>query len=167
MPANLENWAVAKGLGKISFHFNPKDRQCQRTLKHSKAGVAQSPVGRHCSLPSVLCAQGFVCALWASLMGLRFDFKCNWSSPTILLRLLLFTCGCGVPLFGGIQHSPVDGCCPQDWKRSVFIPVPKKERSNYCTIALISHASKVMLKILQDKASTVCEPRISRCSSWI
>ena len=41
---------------------------------------------------------------------------------------------------------------PQDWKRSVFIPVPKKamtECSNYCTIALISHASKVMLKILQ------------------
>ena len=42
---------------------------------------------------------------------------------------------------------------PQDWKRSVFIPIPKKgnakEYSNYCTIALISHASKVMLKILQ------------------
>ena len=41
---------------------------------------------------------------------------------------------------------------PQDWKRSVFIPVPKKgnakECSNDCTIALISHASKVMLKIL-------------------
>ena len=42
---------------------------------------------------------------------------------------------------------------PQDWKRSVFIPLSKKgnakECSNYCTIALISHASKVMLKILQ------------------
>ena len=42
---------------------------------------------------------------------------------------------------------------PQDWKRSVFIPIPKKgnakECSNYCTIALISQASKVMLKILQ------------------
>ena len=41
---------------------------------------------------------------------------------------------------------------PQDWKRSVFIPIPKKgndkECSNYCTIALISHTSKVMLKIL-------------------
>ena len=41
----------------------------------------------------------------------------------------------------------------QDWKRSVFIPIPKKgnakESSNYHTIALISHASKVMLKILQ------------------
>ena len=44
---------------------------------------------------------------------------------------------------------------PQDWKRSVFIPVPKKgnakECSNNCTIALISHASKVMLKILQAR----------------
>jgi len=42
---------------------------------------------------------------------------------------------------------------PQAWKRSVFIPIPKKghakECSNYCTIALISHTSKVMLKILQ------------------
>ena len=42
---------------------------------------------------------------------------------------------------------------PQDWKRSVFIPIPKKhnakECSHYRTIALISHASKVMLKILQ------------------
>ena len=44
---------------------------------------------------------------------------------------------------------------PQAWKRSVFTPVPKKgnakECSNYCTIALISHASKVMLKILQAR----------------
>ena len=44
---------------------------------------------------------------------------------------------------------------PQDWKRSVFIPITKKgnakECSNYCTIALISHASKVMLKILQAR----------------
>ena len=44
---------------------------------------------------------------------------------------------------------------PQDWKWSVFIPIPKKgnakECSNYPTIALISHASKVMLKILQAR----------------
>ena len=44
---------------------------------------------------------------------------------------------------------------PQDWKRSVFIPIPKKgnakECSNYHTIALISHTSKVMLKILQAR----------------
>ena len=44
---------------------------------------------------------------------------------------------------------------PQDWKRSVFIPIPNignaKECSNYCIIALISHTSKVMLKILQTR----------------
>ena len=44
---------------------------------------------------------------------------------------------------------------PQDWKRSGFIPIPKKgnakEYSNYCTIALLSHASKLMLKILQAR----------------
>ena len=44
---------------------------------------------------------------------------------------------------------------PQDWKSSDFIPIPKKgnakECSNYCTIALISHASTVMLKILQAR----------------
>ena len=44
---------------------------------------------------------------------------------------------------------------PQDWKRSVFIPIPKKgnanEHSNFHTFALISHASKVMLKIIQAR----------------
>ena len=44
---------------------------------------------------------------------------------------------------------------PQDWKKSLFIPIPKKgnakECSNYCTIALTSHASKLMLKILQAR----------------
>ena len=44
---------------------------------------------------------------------------------------------------------------PEDWKRSVFIPIPEKgnakECSNYHTIALISHASKIMLKILQAR----------------
>ena len=44
---------------------------------------------------------------------------------------------------------------PQDWKRSVFIPIPKKgnakQCAKYCTIALISHASKVMQKILQAR----------------
>ena len=61
---------------------------------------------------------------------------------------------------------------PQDWKRSVFIPIPKKsnakECTNYCTIALISHASKVMLKIVQASSPlAVGEPRTSRCTSWV
>ena len=44
---------------------------------------------------------------------------------------------------------------PQDWKRSILFPIPKKgnakECSNYCKIVFISHASKVMLKILQAR----------------
>ena len=60
---------------------------------------------------------------------------------------------------------------PQDWKRSVFVPIPKKgnvkECSNYRTIAFVSHASKVMLKILQARqASTIREPWTSRYTSW-
>ena len=53
---------------------------------------------------------------------------------------------------------------PQDWKRSVFIPIPKKgnakECSNYHTVALISHTSKIMLKILQVRLQQYvnCEP---------
>ena len=54
---------------------------------------------------------------------------------------------------------------PQDWKRSVFIPIPKKgiakECSNYHTIALISHASKVMLKILQAKLQQYANHELS------
>ena len=90
-----------------------------------------------------------------------------------------FLLGCGVSFSGRVQHSPVSGYAALNcnfgvlaekdehpsfysaillsgnWKRSVFIPVPKKGNvkvcSDYCTIALISHTSKVMLKILQVK----------------
>ena len=54
---------------------------------------------------------------------------------------------------------------PQDWERSGFIPIPKKgnakECSKYCTIALISHASIVMLKILQDKLQQYVNQELS------
>ena len=53
---------------------------------------------------------------------------------------------------------------PQDWKRLVFILIPKKgnakECSNYCTIALIPHASKVMLKILQARLQQYVNPEL-------
>ena len=55
---------------------------------------------------------------------------------------------------------------PQDWKRLVFMPIPKKgnvkECSNYHATALISHTSKVMLEILQARLQQ-CEPWTSRC----
>ena len=54
---------------------------------------------------------------------------------------------------------------PQDWKRSVFILIPKKgnakECSNYCTIALISHASKLMLKIFQARLQQYVDRELS------
>ena len=53
---------------------------------------------------------------------------------------------------------------PQDWKRSVFFPIPKKGNtkkcSNYRTIALISHSSKVMLKILQARVQQYMNPEL-------
>ena len=59
---------------------------------------------------------------------------------------------------------------PQDWKRAVFIPIPKKgnakECSNYCTIVIISHALEVMLKILQVRLQQYgnCElPDVQAC----
>ena len=68
--------------------------------------------------------------------------------------------GGGIPveLFQILKDDAVKvlhSICQQIWKRSVFIPIPKKgnakECSNYRTIALISHTSKVMLKILQAR----------------
>ena len=51
---------------------------------------------------------------------------------------------------------------PKDWKRSVFIPIPKKGNAkkclNYCPIALISHTSKVIRKILQARLQQLCDP---------
>ena len=59
---------------------------------------------------------------------------------------------------------------PLDWKRSVFIPIPKKGNakkcSNYCTIALISHASKVMFKILQARFQQYVNCELPDVSSW-
>ena len=61
---------------------------------------------------------------------------------------------------------------PQDWKRSFFIPIPRKgnakEGSNYRTVAFISYASKVMLKIFQAKLQQYVNRELpDRCSSWI
>ena len=61
---------------------------------------------------------------------------------------------------------------PQDWKRSVFIPIPKKSKakecSNYHTFSLFSYTSKVIYaQNPSGQASAVCEPRTFRCLSWV
>ena len=80
----------------------------QETLKHSEAGLAESP-GIITPFPGSRCTQGFVFALQASLAGMRFDFKCDCAPPTILLQLFICPWMWGI-IFGGFQHFPVNGC---------------------------------------------------------
>ena len=98
------------------------------------------------------------------------EYKVKWASGSITTNKASGGDGIPVELFQILKEDAVKvlhSICqqmwktqqwPQDWKRSVFIPIPKKgnakERSNYHTIALISHASKAMLKILQVFNST-------------
>ena len=60
---------------------------------------------------------------------------------------------------------------PRDWKRSVFIPIPKKsnakECSNYHTIVLISHGSEVMFKILQARSQQYMNRELSDVQHWV
>ena len=95
------------------------------------------------------------------------EFEVKWALGSITMNKASEGEGIPVELFQIVKDDAVKvlySICqqiwktqqwPQDWKRSVFIPVPKKgsakECPNYCTVALISHASKVMLKILQAK----------------
>ena len=92
------------------------------------------------------------------------ECKVKWALGSIIMNKASGSDGIPVELFQilkddavNVLHSICQQICktqqwPQDWKRSVFIPIPKKgnarECSNYCTTALISHASKLMLKIL-------------------
>ena len=95
------------------------------------------------------------------------EFKVKWALGSITMSKASGGDGIPVELFQILKDDVVKvlhTICqqiwktqqwPQDWKRSIFTPVPKKgnakECSNDCPIALISHASKVMLKILQDR----------------
>ena len=95
------------------------------------------------------------------------ECEVKWASGSITINKVSGGGGILVELFQIIKHDAVkvlNSICqqiwktqqwPQDWKRSVFIPIPKKgnakECPNYRPIVLISHASKVMLKILQAR----------------
>ena len=90
------------------------------------------------------------------------EYKVKWALGSITMNKAGGGDGISVELFQILKDDAVKvlhAICqqiwktqrwPQDWKRSVFIPIPKKgnakDCSNYCTVALISHASKVMLK---------------------
>ena len=93
------------------------------------------------------------------------ECKVKWALGSITANKASGGDGIPVELFQILKHDAVKVLhsvwqqtwktqqWPQDWKKSGFIPIPKKgnakECSNYCTVVLISHASKVMLKILQ------------------
>ena len=78
-------------------------------LKQSKAGLAQSLVGITTPFPWSWGAQGFFCTIGASLVGLRFYFKHNYTPPTFLGGASPLHLDWGI-FYGGIQHSPVNGC---------------------------------------------------------
>ena len=95
------------------------------------------------------------------------EFEVKWALGSITMNKASGGDGIPVELFQTVKDDAVKvlhSICqqiwqtqqwPQDWKRSIFIPIPKKgnakECSNYRTVALISHASKVMLTILQAR----------------
>ena len=95
------------------------------------------------------------------------EFEVKWALGSITMNKASGGDGIPVELFQILKDDAVKVLhsicqqiwttqqCPRDWKRSVFIPIPKKvnpkECSNYCTVELISHASKVMFKILQAR----------------
>ena len=95
------------------------------------------------------------------------ECEVKWALESITMNKASEGDGISVELFQILEHDAVKvlhSICqqigktqqwPQDWKRSVFIPIPKKGNakvcSNYYTIALISHTSKIMLKILQAR----------------
>ena len=121
-------------------------------------------------MTSKLALSSFVCRSATSKLGKLSSFEERRASTESVFSCLQ---GDGIPaeLFQILKDDAVKVLhsiwqqiwktqqWPQDWKRSVFIPVPKKgnarECSNYCTVTLISHASKVMLKFFMLSLSSL------------
>ena len=108
------------------------------------------------SLPEALCGPPSLCDLYAvDVLGVFYKVvPCICQGPLAQGRGPN-ECLASIDLTRTCAEPWKTQQWPQDWKRSVLIPIPKKgnakECSNYCTIALISHTSKVMLKILQAR----------------
>ena len=101
------------------------------------------------------------------------EYKVKWALGSITMNKAIGGDGIPIEMFQILKDDAVKVLqsiwqqiwktqqWPQNWKMSVFIPIPKKgnakECSNYCTIALISHASKVTLKILQTRLQQLSE----------
>ena len=161
----------------------------QETLKHNSGSVSVASLGpgvhslfepfEHlwwvCSLilnalsPLLRSCWGFFFALGC---GVSFLVGSNILQLTVVQQQVVVKCESAVKVLHLIcQQIRKTQQWPQDWKRSVLIPIPKKgnakECSNYCTIGLISHASKVNAQNSASQASKLCEPWTFRCSIWI
>ena len=115
----------------------------------------------------VIIIQGTIIQVITHLEPTILECEVKWALESITIKNASGGDGIPVELFQILKDNAVKvlhSICqqiwktqqwPQDWKRSVFIPIPQKgnpkECSNYSTIALISHASRVMLKILQAR----------------
>ena len=112
------------------------------------------------SLPSPVTSTTGYCFCFGSVSSFFVELFPHWSPvasggdgiPVELVQILKDD---AVKVLHSIRQKIWKKQWPQEWKRSIFIPIPKKgnakECSNYCTIELISHTSKIMLKILQAR----------------
>ena len=110
------------------------------------------------------------------------ECEIKWALGSITMNKASEGDGIPIELFQILKDDAVKVLCsicqqiwktqqwPQDWKRSVFIPIPKKgnakECSNYHTIALISHGSKVMLKIFQARLQQYINCELPDVQAW-
>ena len=164
MPANWGNSTVATMLEKGSFHFNPKERQCQRMLKllhnctisHTSKvmlKILQARLQQYMNrkLPDVQAGFRKGRRTRDQIANNCWIMKKASGGDRIPVELFQILKDDAVKVLHSIcQQIWKTQQWQQDWKRSVFIPIPKKgnakECSNYRTIALISHASKVCSK---------------------
>ena len=139
MPPNLEN-SSGHRMEKISFHSNPKERQCQRMLRFSSVQFSCSDMSdslrpnglQHAKPP----CPSPTPRVYSNACPLN-----QWCHPTISSSVTPLE---GVTAFNHSQHQ---GCFK--WVSSSHDVA--KECSNYYTTALISHTNKLILKILQDR----------------
>ena len=129
MPANLENSAVATGLEKVSLHSNPKEKQCQRIFKVKVKSLSH---------------------VWLFATPWTVAYQ---ASPSMGFSRQEYWSGLPFPSPGDLLNPRIKPGSPALEADALNSEPPRKlqECSNYRTIVLISHASKVMLKILQAR----------------
>ena len=125
----------------------------QETLRHSKAGLAQSPVGVFAPFPWFWCARGFICALWASLAGMRFDIKHDCAPPTVLLGLLLC-----------LKRSKSGW--PNFWK-SLPLPENSLKNGSHSLIYKITQAIKITFPIFRATITFQDDTKPLGCSWFL